>query len=222
MAKSIIFFAGLIVLSCCKSNQENISIEPVKLNITGNSTIVCFGDSLTFGHGADNKNDSFPMVLQEKIKIPVINSGVNDDTTANGLARIQRDVIDHSPIMVLIDFGGNDLYNSKPKLKIKEIENNFRKMIELLDNGNCKIYIIRYFNQQMRIFDIFFRFDNMLKRLKVDYPDIEILDNIWEGVWGKKEYKYDFTHPNSRGYKIIAENIFNEIRETLEYNNLLK
>jgi hypothetical protein len=33
------------------------------------------------------------------------------------LIRIQKDVIDHNPVIVLIDFGGNDLYNSKPKLK---------------------------------------------------------------------------------------------------------
>jgi acyl-CoA thioesterase-1 len=222
MKKIRILFTSLIVLNCCNSNQKITGVEPSKLTITGNSTIVCFGDSLTFGHGADTINDSFPMVLQEKIKIPVINSGINDDTSADGLARIQRDVIDHNPVMVLIDFGGNDLYNSKPKLKIKDIESNFRKMIELLDNGNCKIYIIRYYNQQMRMFDLFFRFDNMLKRLKADYPNIEILDNIWEGVWGRKDYKYDFTHPNSKGYRIIAENIFNEISGVLEYNNLLK
>jgi lysophospholipase L1-like esterase len=214
--------AGLLVLGGCKSNEKTTYTAPVHLQVAGNAAIVCFGDSLTFGHGADTIHDSFPMVLQEKIKIPVINAGVNDDTSADGLARIQRDVLDHHPIMVLIDFGGNDLYNSKPKLKMKDIESNFRQMIELLDNGNCKIYILRYFNQQMRIFDLFFRFDAMLKRLKADYPHIEIVDDIWEGVWGKKEYKYDFTHPNSRGYRLMAENIFNAIQDVLEYNDLLK
>jgi lysophospholipase L1-like esterase len=60
------FFTGLIVLSGCKSNQAALGIEPVKLNITDKSTIVCFGDSLTSGHGADNINNSFSMVMQEK------------------------------------------------------------------------------------------------------------------------------------------------------------
>jgi acyl-CoA thioesterase-1 len=91
MNKRIIFFTSIIILSCCKSNFEIITIEPMKLNITENSTVVCFGDSLTFGHGSDIIDDSFPMVLQEKIKIPVINSGVNDDTTADGLTRIQKE-----------------------------------------------------------------------------------------------------------------------------------
>jgi hypothetical protein len=54
------------------------------------------------------------------------------------------------------------------------------------------------------MFDIFFSFDRMLERLKANYPDIEILNNIWEGVWGKKENKYDLTHANSNGYRIMV------------------
>jgi hypothetical protein len=38
------------------------------------------------------------------------------------LVRIQKDIIDHNPIMVHMDLGGNDLYNSKLKLEIKDIE----------------------------------------------------------------------------------------------------
>jgi hypothetical protein len=64
----VIIFICLIILCCCKSNQEIVRVEPMKLNITETSSIVCFGDSLTYGHGADSINDSFPMILQEKIK----------------------------------------------------------------------------------------------------------------------------------------------------------
>ena len=213
----------MLFFSCCKTDGKNVlANKPMKLETNENSTIVCFGDSLTYGHGADSIETSFPMILQKKIIIPVINSGVNDDTTADGLKRIQKDVLDHNPVIVLIDFGGNDLYNSKPKLSIREIENNFKEMIRILDNGNREIYIIRYFNNQMRMFDIFFRFDRMLDRIQKEYPNVRIVKNIWEGVWGKKEFKHDFTHPNSKGYEIIANNIFEEIKDVLEYNNLIK
>ena len=221
--KIFILMMAVCLLGCCKTNGGNVATkEPMKLTVNENSTIVCFGDSLTYGHGADSIATSFPMLLQEKINIPVINSGMNDDTTAGGLKRIQKDVLEHNPVMVLIDFGGNDIYNSKPKLGIKDIENNFKEMIRILDNGNREIYIIRYFNNQMRIFDIFFRFDRMLNRIQDEYPNVRIIKNVWEGVWGKKEYKYDFTHPNTEGYKIIANNIYDEMREVLEYNDLIK
>jgi lysophospholipase L1-like esterase len=127
----------------------------------------------------------------------------------------------YNPIIVLIGFGGNDLYYPGKRLSIKEIENNFKEMIKILDNGNREIYITRFFNDEMRFLDIFFRFDRMLSRIQNEYPNVRIIENIWEGVWGKKEYKYDLSHPNSKGYEIIANNIFNEIKDVLEYNNLI-
>jgi len=221
--KRFVIILGILFLSCCRTNEKNvIPNEPMKLEINENSTIVCFGDSLTYGHGADSIETSFPMLLQKKISIPVINSGVNDDTTADGLGRIEKDVLAHSPVIVLIDFGGNDLYYPGKKLSIRETENNFREMLRILDDGNREIYILRFFGNQMRFLDIFFRFDRMLDRIQKEYPNVRFIKNMWEGVWGKKEYKYDLSHPNSKGYEIIADNIFEEIRGVLEYNNFLK
>jgi lysophospholipase L1-like esterase len=74
----------------------------------------------------------------------------------------------------------------------------------------------------MKMFDIFFNHDHMLKRLKADYPISKYWITYGKGVWNKIEYKYDFTHANSKGYRIMAENIFNEMKELLEYNNLVK
>ncbi len=76
-----------------------ITSQPMKLEINENATIVCFGDSITYGHGADSIETSFPMLLQKRITIPVINSGVNDDTTADGLKRIERDVLEYNNII---------------------------------------------------------------------------------------------------------------------------
>lgn len=224
MTKFIILFIlpFMFFLGCNSNGEPIVKGQPLnKLEINENSTIVCFGDSLTYGYGADDIEYSYPNVLQAWVNIPVINAGVNDDTTAGGLKRIQKDVIEHNPVIVIIDFGGNDLYNNKPKLKIKEIENNFVQMIELIGCSNVKIYIARYFNDQMRFLDIFFNFDRMLKRLEKEY-NVEIIYDIWKNVWGRKELKYDFTHPNNKGYEIIAYNIFDAIKPTLEYNGLMK
>jgi hypothetical protein len=95
-------------------------------------------------------------------------------------------------------------------------------MIRILDNGNREIYIVRFFNDEMRFLDIFCRFDRMLNRMQKEYPNVRIIKNLWEGVWGKSEYKYDLSHPNSKGNVIIANNIFNEIKDVLEFNNLTR
>jgi lysophospholipase L1-like esterase len=216
-----IIISTTILFMACSPDRGPAAAAPQKLTVNENSTIVCFGDSVTYGYGAGGKARSFPMVMQQWVNIPVINSGVNNDTSAGGLERIQKDVLDHNPVIVIIYFGANDLYNSKPKLTINEIESNFRQMIELIDTGNTKIYIARFFNNQMRFLDIFFSFDRMLKRLENDYG-IEIIDNVWENIWGKKELKYNLAHANSKGYEVMAQNIFNAIKPNLEYNNLIQ
>jgi lysophospholipase L1-like esterase len=65
--RNLVIIMGILFLNCCKTNGENkITHVPNKLEINENSTIVCFGDSITYGKGADSIETSFPMVLQKK------------------------------------------------------------------------------------------------------------------------------------------------------------
>ena len=194
--------------------------ESKPVNINENSTIVCFGDSLTYGHGANSETESWPALLQKRVKIPVINSGKNDDTTADGILRFDEDVILHNPAVVIFDFGGNDIFSLKKKLSHKQIEANFRTMLDKLDLSKTKVYIMRFYNNQMRFFDIFGSFDRMLKRLEKDY-DVTIIWDAWSGAWGHKDCKFDMTHCNAKGYKIMEQNIFNVLEPFLKENDLL-
>jgi lysophospholipase L1-like esterase len=194
--------------------------ESKPVNINENSTIVCFGDSLTYGHGANSETESWPALLQKRVKIPVINSGRNDDTTEDGILRFDEDVILHNPAVVIFDFGGNDLFYPKKKLSHKQIEANFRTMLDKLDLSKTKVYIMRFYNNQMRFFDIFGSFDRMLKRLEKDY-DVTIIWDAWSGAWGHKDCKFDMTHCNAKGYKIMEQNIFNVLEPFLRENDLL-
>ncbi len=194
--------------------------ESKPVNIDENSTIVCFGDSLTYGHGANSETESWPALLQKRVKIPVINSGRNDDTTEDGILRFDEDVILHNPAVVIFDFGGNDIFYPKKKLSYKQIEANFRTMLDKLDISKTKVYIMRFYNNQMRFFDIFGSFDRMLKRLEKDY-DVTIIWDAWSGAWGHKDCKFDMTHCNAKGYKIMEQNIFNVLEPFLRENDLL-
>lgn len=190
------------------------------VNISENSTIVCFGDSLTYGHGANSETESWPALLQKRVKIPVINSGRNDDTTEDGILRFDKDVIFHNPAVVIFDFGGNDIFSLKKKLSYKQIEANFRTMLDKLDKTKTQVYIMRFYNNQMRFFDIFGSFDRILKRLEKDY-DVTIIWDAWSGAWGHKDCKFDMTHCNAKGYKIMEQNIFNVLEPFLKENDLL-
>ena len=217
----LVFAFTSLFPACATSKTETHKEKSVKtVEIKDNSTIVCFGDSLTYGHGADSATESWPALLQKRVKIPVINSGRNDDTTADGLLRFDTDVLSHNPAVVILDFGGNDLFYPKKRLSRKQIETNFRTMIDRLDLSTTQVYIMRFYNNQMRFLDLFGRFDRMLKRLEKDYG-VTIIWDAWSGAWGHKDCKFDMTHCNAKGYKIMEENIFNVLEPFLKENDLL-
>nr|AWI66999.1 Carboxyl esterase family 2 [Caecomyces sp.] len=191
------------------------------VKIDKNSTIVCFGDSLTYGHGADTKTESWPVLLQQRVKIPVINAGRNDDTTADGLERFDTDVLSNHPAAVIFDFGGNDRFYFKKRLSLSQIESNFRTMLDKIEYDKTQVYIMRFYNNQMRFLDLFGRFDRMLKRLENDY-DVDIIWDAWKGAWGDKSCKFDMCHCNAKGYKVMEKNIYEVIEPFLKENNILR
>ncbi|WP_146528448.1 sialate O-acetylesterase [Novipirellula artificiosorum] len=63
--------------------------------------VVCFGDSIT--------KRGYPKILSGLVDVDSINAGVAGNTTSQALRRVQSDVLDHSPEVVVILFGTNDM-----------------------------------------------------------------------------------------------------------------
>ena len=64
------------------------SNEPRQAALPAGSTVIALGDSLTYGYGASSET-SYPTVLAELTKWRVINAGVNGNTSADVLARVE-------------------------------------------------------------------------------------------------------------------------------------
>ena len=78
------------------------------------TTIVGFGDSLTFGYGVSQRTtytrrlEAFLPQCYPSVNWKIQNSGINGDTTREALQRLQKDVLRHHPNIVFILFGSND------------------------------------------------------------------------------------------------------------------
>src|SRR5512142_926678 len=77
------------------------------------TAIIAFGDSLTAGFGASAGED-YPSKLSAIIGAPVVNAGVNGDTTEAALARIDAEVLARDPRIVIVGLGGNDFLRGVP------------------------------------------------------------------------------------------------------------
>jgi len=211
---------ALFLFGCSSTDDEN------------EAKIVCFGNSLTEGYGAGigyipiDKNKSYPHYLAEKVNVPVVNLGVTGETTADAAERVD-DVLSHNPMVVFIEFGANDLIHQVFENEIDpnfvaEATKNFETILNKLADGNRKIYLIKFYNEEvakeliMEYLDedymyIYDEYEAMFSSLENKYK-VSLIKNMWDGIWGNSELIYDEIHPNADGYKIMANNIFDEAK----------
>lgn len=105
--------------------------------IIKSARIVCFGDSVTLGVPHVAPEDTFPAVLQRRLntryapspEVCTFNSGVGGENSAEGLARIDEDVLAHEPTLVTVEFGLNDIrYEPDKRVSEEQFADNLREM----------------------------------------------------------------------------------------------
>ena len=103
--------------------------------------VVCFGDSLTAGYGAD-EGQSYPDFLQKDLDSDgyhyrVVNEGISGNTTKDGVDRVAG-VVRMKPALVVLEFGGNDGLRG---FKIDTTRNNLSSMFVELKTSGAKVVI---------------------------------------------------------------------------------
>lgn len=101
------------------------------------TTIVAFGDSLTFGYGVSrgitytSRLEAFLPQCYPCVNWKIQNSGVNGHTTREGVERLEKDVLSYHPNIVFILFGSNDSSFLEAQYRTPyEYEKNLCTMIE--------------------------------------------------------------------------------------------
>lgn len=161
-----------------------------------NEKITAFGDSITFGSGA-NKDESYPAVLASLLNVPVVNAGRNGDTTRDALDRVDE-VAKDKPGVVIVMLGGNDLLQ---RVSLQETIDNLAKIITRFQEEGSVVAMFALDppgvgdNWQMAI-------EHLCKEKGVFY-----MTNVMDGIWSNKDLMADAIHPNKKGYGLIAERI---------------
>ncbi|MCU0666403.1 MAG: GDSL-type esterase/lipase family protein [Candidatus Omnitrophica bacterium] len=191
---AILMFIALVFLGCVKQEIKNIN--------SAGKNIVCFGDSVTFGYGVEEK-DSYPAQLARMLNKPVINSGIDGNTSSDALNRIEEDVLSKDPYLVVVEFGGNDFLT---KIPIKDTESNVRQIIDkILAKGSM-----------VALADVSAGF--VLSEYRPVYAKIArekgvvLIPGLLKGIITNPKMKSDFFHPNPQGYKLIAYRILRQIK----------
>jgi acyl-CoA thioesterase I len=165
------------------------------------TVIVAFGDSLTAGYQVAEA-DSYPAQLASLVGREIVNRGVSGDTTADGLARLDRDVLSESPGVVLLSLGANDMLRRQP---MEATFANLRRIVDRIQARGALVVLIGVEGFPMVHGDYGERYRDLARETGCVYvPDM--LDD----VFGDPALMYDQIHPNAAGYAKIARRIESE------------
>lgn len=185
---------------CAKQEIKNVD-SPGK-------TIVCFGDSLTHGYGVEPGED-YPSVLAKMVSPPLINAGVNSNTTPEALQRMDTDVLAHNPKLVIIEFGCNDFLKQIPADVTSQ---NIGSMIDRIQRKGAMVAIV-----DVSAGILFKEYQSLLRDIARAKRAI-FIPNVLYNVTTNPSLKSDFVHPNAQGYALIAQRILKVIQPYLEQN----
>lgn len=212
------------------------------------TTIVAFGDSITFGYGVSKKCtytrrlESFLPQCYPSVNWKIENSGVNGDTTREALQRLQKDVLNYHPNIVFILFGSNDSCLLEDQYRTPyEYEKNLCAIVEQIQNHNnhtglhhCRPIAVLITPPPVVDTDFFpftttdrvQKYGDIVKKVAQQYqcPIIDFFSILKYET--EEEYtslfQDDGVHLSEKAYDYLYDSIFCAITRMVDRNGILK
>jgi lysophospholipase L1-like esterase len=187
----------LALLAACGGQPKLPPLAP-------NAVVLAFGDSLTFGTGA-NLNESYPVRVEALIGRKVVAAGVPGELSAAGLARLPSALEEAKPQLVILCEGGNDFLQ---KLDEGQAANNIRAMVRLARAQGAQVVLIGVPKPGLLPSPPDF-YEDIAKEFGIPYEGRALKKILTDNA-----LKSDLVHPNAAGYARLAEAIAALLKKT--------
>ncbi len=219
-SSTLLFLVLLGTFSACKDKQvpqqEVVNRTQEETNTdrsstkAGKKTILCFGNSLTAGHGLEEK-DAWPTLLQNRLdslNLPyrVVNAGLSGDITSGGLNRLDW-VLKQDIDVFFLELGANDMLRG---LDVAKTEENLDAILTKVKTKfpDIPIVIAGMLAPPNMGNDYEKAFNAIYPKLAKKY-EAQLIPFFLDKVAGVKELNNaDGIHPNAEGSKIILESVW--------------
>jgi len=183
--------------------------------------IVCFGDSLTSCGGEEGR---FSDILQDRFPAHVfVNKGVGGESFVEARIRLQSDVLDEDPDIVLLEFGANDWWrNERPYAAWAGDLDDF---ITRIQQTGAKVVVLGVFglyrNTDGQLVPKVYGIDERAEAYRAMEEAIaarhgcSYVANIQANIIGNRRCWADSNHPNEYGNRYVADTIAPVLEELL-------
>jgi len=217
IASFIIFFCGCSNDKKSSTTDQNNTTENNNVASVKKKTIVFFGNSLTAGYGL-SPEQAFTALIQKRIdslNLPytVVNAGVSGETSSGGKTRIEW-ILQQPVDIFVLELGANDGLRGIP---LSETKQNLQDIIDSVKTKYPKAKLL-FAGMQIP--------PNMGQKYAGEFRDMfgdlatknsmALIPFLLEGVGGEPDLNQaDGIHPNEKGSKIVAENVWKELQKLL-------
>ncbi|SFN17102.1 acyl-CoA thioesterase-1 [Dokdonella immobilis] len=111
--------------------------------LTSPQPVLVLGDSLSAGYGIEPES-GWVNLLRERLGTEdpardVVNASISGETTAGGLARIEKLLDEHRPALVVLELGANDALRGLP---LSAPRQNLTRIIELSRKAGARVVLV--------------------------------------------------------------------------------
>ena len=184
---------------------------------------VAFGDSITDGYGVARGFVSFLTEQVSKahpdLDLVTINTGMSGDTSRGGLYRLGRDVIDHRPDLVTINFGVNDAFSG---ISPRHFSDNLRDMASRIQDAGCARILMLSCESipedwaEKQVLPYWETMKELAEEMNCVYADVhgKWVNELKDGRLESDLIISGDLHPNEKGHKLIAAAVFEAMEES--------
>jgi acyl-CoA thioesterase I len=198
-------FGWLLLLIGCQNDINVVREDVNNLHRGTGEQIIAFGDSITAGAGVETEA-AYPNVLSKSLGLPVVNKGRGGDTTATALNRLQQDVIQADPWLVIVGLGGNDYLGQVP---LAQTQQNLRQIVTRLQEKGAIVVVLG-----MNVKPFNGNYKQLYQRVAND-TQAYLIPGVLEGL-NDPRYLYDEIHPNQAGHQILANRVAQGLKPLLD------
>lgn len=183
--------------------------EPRYAPLPPGSVVLAFGDSVTWGTGA-NRGEDFPSLLAARSGWEVVNAGVPGDTAAAARERIGGLLQQHNPALVIVELGGNDFLRKRAD---NQVAADLRAILQAVQEHGAIPVLVAVPRLSLLRASVGALKDAPLYARLAEEQGILLVADVFSGVLSQESLRADSIHPNREGYEVFTDGLAAALRE---------